>query len=507
MANRSQKSNWSAFRIIIQVLAFLVFLALFIMARRGGWPPQVAHIPMHIDPLAMLANLLASRTFLYSSLLALIAVALALGFGRVWCGWLCPLGTLLDWFPFNFKRWRRGQQVPNEMWRAVKYGLLIAIIMAAVFSNLTLMIFDPLTIMIRTFTVSIWPALDATISSVQGALYNVPAFQPLVSAWDSMLRPAILPAGPIIYREALLFGGILLGIILLNLAAERFWCRCLCPLGAFNGLLAKVGIVRRNVNERCKNCNACVRACPTGTIDREKGYTSDPGECTMCLKCLDACPCGAIDFPPAFSTATWNRYDPGLRHFLASMGAAVVLVGLFRFMPLIKRDDDLLILPPGANVDDLRSRCVRCGECLRACPTGAIQPTRAEAGIDGLWMPVVVPRLGYCDYSCNACGQVCPVQAIPPLSLVQKQRVVMGIAYIDRTRCLPWAEGQPCIVCEEMCPVPRKAITLETVEVRRGDGQVVKVQRPYVGKGRCIGCGICEYKCPVSGEAAIRVGA
>ncbi len=489
----------------IQVIAFVAFIALFIGMRRGGWSAEAAHLPMQLDPLAMLTNLLASRTFLLGSALALVTVALTLGLGRVWCGWLCPLGTLLDWFPFNYKRWREKQSKPSEMWRAVKYGLLIAIVIAALFSNLTLMIFDPLTIMFRSLTVGIWPAFDAAISAAQGALYQVSVLRPFVSSLDSVLRPMILPPHPVIYRDMLLFGGVLLGIILLNLAAERFWCRYLCPLGAFNGLLGKVGIVRRNVNESCIDCGACARVCPTATVNPAKGYASDPGECTMCLKCLEACPSAAIDFPAGFSVAKRSRYDPSLRHFLASMGAVVVMVALFRFNLFFRRDNPYLVLPPGCEENELRSMCIRCGECIRACPTSAIQPARIESGVEGLWVPVLVLRMGYCDYLCNACGQVCPVQAIPPLSLAKKQRTVLGKAQIDRQRCLPWAEGQPCIVCEEMCPVPRKAITLETVEVRRDNGRVEKLQRPYVLRGRCIGCGICETKCPVDGEAAIRV--
>ena len=75
----------------------------------------------------------------------------------------------------------------------------------------------------------------------------------------------------------------------------------------------------------------------------------------------------------------------------------------------------------------------------------------------------------------------------------------------DQNRCIPWADYRDCIVCEEMCPVPDKAIKLERVEVRNTDGVLVTVQRPHVIRERCIGCGICEYKCPANGEAAIRV--
>jgi Pyruvate/2-oxoacid:ferredoxin oxidoreductase delta subunit len=141
---------------------------------------------------------------------------------------------------------------------------------------------------------------------------------------------------------------------------------------------------------------------------------------------------------------------------------------------------------------------------MKVCPTSGLQPVLFESGIEGLWTPHLVPRLGQCDYGCNACGQVCPSGAIPSLSLEQKREAVIGQAVVDRNRCLPWAYGTPCIVCEEMCPRPQKAIRLEEATMLNSQGEEVTVQRPYVMLDLCIGCGICEYQCP-AGEAAIQV--
>jgi ferredoxin len=139
------------------------------------------------------------------------------------------------------------------------------------------------------------------------------------------------------------------------------------------------------------------------------------------------------------------------------------------------------------------------------CPTSGLQPALIEAGLEGLWTPVLASRLGYCDYGCNACGQICPSSAIPPLDLGTKRETVIGTAIIIHDRCLPWTFGIPCIVCEEMCPTPQKAIRLEETTVVNDQGDVVTVQQPYVLEELCIGCGICEYQCPIEGEAAIRV--
>ena len=498
--------KWITLRKTIQGLALLTFLALFISSRRGGWAGDVVNIVLRLDPLITLSHLLSSHTFLAGSAIALVIIILTLVFGRAWCGWLCPLGTTLDLFSFN--KWRKKNQPdPAEVWRSAKYGILLVMLVAALLGNLTLLFLDPLTIMVRTLTVSIWPALDRIVSAFESVLYPIPVFSQPVAALEGILRPGLLPTEPIYYRDALLFSIVFCGVIGLNVFAQRFWCRYLCPLGGMLGLVSKLALFRRKVGEDCKNCSLCDKNCPTGTIDPAKGYASDPGECTMCLECLDVCPRSSIQFNlGAFGKpAAWNAYDPNRRQVLSSIVAAIAGAAILKSDPNSKRPSPYLIQPPGAKDNDLIARCIRCGECVRACPTGAIQPAISEAGIAGLWTPVLVTRMGYCDYSCNACGQACPVQAIPPLSLDEKRLQVIGKAYINQNRCIAWSDHHDCIVCEEMCPVSDKAIKLDPTDFKQEDGSIVTVKLPHVYRERCIGCGICEYKCPVISESAIRV--
>ena len=225
----------------------------------------------------------------------------------------------------------------------------------------------------------------------------------------------------------------------------------------------------------------------------------------MCMDCLTACPISKIKFQSGFTHPEKFTYDPNRRTFLAT--SIITLSGL----AVLETDATLhsaptaLIRPPGAKNNDLLQQCIRCGLCMRACPTGALQPSITESGLVGLFTPVVVPRLGYCLFSCNACGQVCPVEAILPLALEVKQQQVIGHAFIDENRCIPWVDGTSCIVCEEMCPLAEKAIVLEEKDIQTQDGKKKVVKLPKVLRDRCIGCGICEYKCPRSGQAAIRV--
>jgi ferredoxin len=147
--------------------------------------------------------------------------------------------------------------------------------------------------------------------------------------------------------------------------------------------------------------------------------------------------------------------------------------------------DPSLIRPPGA-LDEERflARCLRCGQCMRICPGNIIQPALLEAGVQGLWTPTVNYRLGVsgCLPNCIACGQVCPTAAIRPFSLEEKQGrgefaaqgpIRLGTAFVDRSRCLPWAMDRPCLVCHELCPVSPKAIFVRTVFETIRDGQAL----------------------------------
>ncbi len=142
---------------------------------------------------------------------------------------------------------------------------------------------------------------------------------------------------------------------------------------------------------------------------------------------------------------------------------------------------------------------------MKVCLTNGLQPTLLEAGIEGIWSPILVPRIGYCQYYCTLCGQVCPSGAIRPLSQPEKEKTKIGLAFIDKGRCLPYAQGIPCIVCEEHCPTPKKAIWFEEGVVTRRDGKRARVKQPQVDLDLCVGCAICEFKCPVVDQPAIYV--
>jgi polyferredoxin len=499
---------WVLTRKTVQYVMLAVFISLFVISRRGGgWPGNLVNIPMRLDPLAGLANLLSSRTFLTGSGLALITITVTVIFGRAWCGWICPLGTTLDLFPM--KHLRGKHRPPVETWRVVKYILLVATLTASLFGSLTLLVLDPLSLLYRTLTVSLWPLLDRVSMALERWLFRVQFLSEPVAVFDALVRPRILPISPAFFRDSLLFGALFVGILFLNVFAERFWCRSLCPLGGLLGLVSKIALFRRTVSEECTHCAQCPKTCPTGTINPDRHFSSDTSECIMCLDCLETCPSSKIKFVPRLPNIEWNEYDPDRRQALLTIGATTSAVLLTSIGLLAKREPPHLLRPPGAREANdnpaMMTKCIRCSACMRACPTNAIQPGMFETGLDGFGAPLLIMRMGYCDFSCNTCGQVCPVQAIPPLPIEEKQKQVIGKASINVSLCIAWSNHTPCIVCEEVCPLPQKAIQLEEQELWGPDNVHLTVKVPHVLKDLCIGCGICEYKCPVNGESAIQV--
>ncbi|MBN1249893.1 MAG: 4Fe-4S binding protein, partial [Anaerolineae bacterium] len=418
----------------------------------------------------------------------------------------CPLGTVLGWLSPKRGRWDRRK--PDDGWRAVKYLTLLCLVVASLLGNQTLLFLDPMTIATRTLAIAVWPALKNAVYGAEAVLYRLPfLWDPLDAVHEAVVYPVFrdIESAFSLAVPVLLFFGLLVS---LNWWAERAWCRYFCPLGGLLALISKFALVRRDVGETCARCALCGGNCPTDTIDPERGYESDPAECIVCYDCIVDCTREGVGF--RWLGKRWHRaevreYDPKRRQLLVTAGVAVAGVALAGAEPITQRTPPVLIRPPGALSPEFETLCVRCGECMRVCPTQGLQPALFEAGLQNVLTPRLEPRLGYCDYRCTACGDVCPTQAIPRLALEVKQITPIGLAHVDRDRCLPWAYNIPCIVCEEACPVPEKAIRLEVAEVLNGQGQLVTIQRPTVIRELCIGCGICEYQCPMGGDSAIRV--
>jgi len=245
---------------------------------------------------------------------------------------------------------------------------------------------------------------------------------------------------PMTWASATLSAGFF-SILVLNLIVPNVWCHRLCPLGGLQEWLMQVG--RR-------------RARPTET-----------------------------DGSPAV-----NR-----RVFL---GFAASGVAGLTARQLLGRKKSAAIRPPGAAATSFNALCARCGNCMRACPYGLIVPDLGATGIDGLLTPVIKFRSQnptqerFCFQECVACTSVCPTGAIQALSVEVKKETPIGVAKIDKKKCIAWEQSEYCVVCQEYCPYQA------VIEEERNG-----VQCPTIDEAKCRGCGACESQCPALPIAVI----
>jgi len=193
------------------------------------------------------------------------------------------------------------------------------------------------------------------------------------------------------------------------------------------------------------------------------------------------------------------------RNFVIKLaqGAAMATTGGLAWSFLLQQQaaaSPFAIRPPGALAeDDFNASCIKCGQCVLDCPYDTLQLARAGDTLP-IGTPYFIPRDIPC-YMCPdiPCMKACPTGALDPgLARIEDSR--MGLAVIDIENCLSW-QGLRCEICHRECPVKGTAITVEH-HPRRISKHAMFV--PLVHADACTGCGICEKACPTD-KAAITV--
>jgi MauM/NapG family ferredoxin protein len=482
-----------------QILCLSGFVWLFVQTeyRDVDQLPYPVSLLFRIDPLAAIADALAPGPFSWGLLWpSLLLICLTVLFGRFFCGWICPLGTTLDGLG---KAVGRGCGPVRPSFRRFKYLLLMGLVTSAFFGVQQIGLFDPLSIFLRTLTFSIYPVWNLLLNSLFDVAY--PAELPLINeTMYPFLRDNLMAFYQPVFNLGLFTLLIFLGIVLLEKIERRFWCKNICPLGGLLGICSGHSLIERRPAAICSDCSRCATECRSGVVDGD--YRKQ--ECFLCFDCEGFCPHERVRFRLLSAPAS-TPIDLTRRHLVGAVACGALIAPTMQISPAQAKVNPYLIRPPGAVAEEeFLRRCIRCGECMKVCIGAALHPALAEAGVSGLWTPLLVARLGYCEYNCTLCGQVCPTGAIRELQVEPKRKEVIGLAVIDKNTCLPFARGEECLVCEEHCPTGKKAIIFEEHQVLV-DGEMKTLKFPQVVEKLCIGCGICETKCPLYGRSAIRV--
>ncbi len=489
------------FRRLSQLLFFVFFLILFFAARDPYKTPVPSEIFLQSSPLAAVTVFLTSRSLFAPMLLSVVVLILSLVLGRIFCGWVCPLGTIID-AADKFIKPKIGFMAPaGTRWKNAKFIILIAILIASLFSVQWAGYFDPLALLWRTFTVVIFPVVSFISFTLFQLIFNIGLFEDAAYWLYDLSQKTVLPMQQPVFLQGGLILLVFAVILFSSTVSKRFWCRNICPLGALLALVSRRRLLQHDVNSACTACGLCQSSCRMAAIADD--LSTSAAECIECGECLDTCPEKAIHY--AFRISPPQPLDLSRRHVIQAglLGVSGVVFG-----HALGRGEkqSTVIRPPGALQEkEFVDACIRCLQCVKICNStgGCLQPTFLQAGWEGLWTPRVEPGLGYCEFDCTLCGQVCPSGAIRELQPSEKKKTKIARAVFDKNRCIPWAAHKDCLVCEEHCPVADKAIKFERREISTPDGDLLTVKLPYVVEELCIGCGICEYKCPVSGDRGI----
>ena len=496
-------------RQIVQAGSLLFFLYLFFRTTY----PLTSFIPvdlfLRIDPLVALGTLLSGHAWVGRMLWSLVLLGATLLIGRFFCGWLCPMGTSIALFEklFGFAAQRpsvrKGKRnTGTEVLRALRVSavrlpnlkmyFLALILVSCLFGFSAFLLFDPLVLLMRTASVAVFPIL--TFAANSGLRIIGPLAERI--AWDALSCASYTQSHFGWNGIALI---LFVGIVALSAIEPRFWCRNLCPLGALLSLFSRFGGIKRRVSKACSECGVCAQQCPMGAIPEDSRATRT-AECIQCQTCTALCSQHAIRFGRGAPRKQVQRaFDPSKRALLASAGAGLIVAAVARTGASAAVRDTHLIRPPGALPEPMfLDRCVRCGACMKVCPTNGLQPSFLQSGIEGFWTPRLVARIGGCEQECNLCGRVCPTGALRDLPLEEKQFARIGTAIITRSKCLAWEQMKTCLVCDEACPY-------DAIEFREVTDLIGTFKRPFVIEEKCMGCGLCEQKCPVGGASAIRV--
>ena len=452
-----------------------------------------ADLYLAIDPLVSVSTAIAARSWIWSLTWAGVILIVCVLIPRGFCGYLCPLGALIDLSDWGFaKRVARFRVSNDGWWVHIKYYLLFGSLLCSAFGVLV------------TGYVAAIPVVTRGMLFLGERVQNG-----LLRGWHQ--TP---PMSTGHYLSIILF----FSVLGLSLLKPRFWCKYVCPSGAIFSLGNLFRVSERKVESSCGGCKQCVEICPFDAIKPD--FNTRVTDCTFCQTCGGACPSRSIKFVERWNTVELKaKNDPstgesaiGRRGFLSlAAGATAATIGGAGLCAVTKtfgadlgkHEASRPLRPPGSVPErEFLTMCIRCGQCFKVCPNNVLQLLCFEQGLEGLWTPYVNADWAGCEPSCNACGQVCPTGAIRPLPLEEKKAARMGLAVVNPQTCLPLVGRAACQRCVDEC----HAAGYSAIEFTQVGVEVDDAGKPIEGTGflapvvlseRCVGCGLCQTGCYV----------
>ena len=450
-----------------------------------------------------------------SLLIVLLTLLVTLLFGRVYCSFVCPLGVMQDIFTWwGNRKWQRkvSKRLGRNRWRFSPNRTPLRIAFLALFLALLFTLHAYASI-IEPYSAYARIA-SALFAPVYAHINNVLAT--IAEHYDSY---AIYPVE--VWRQSAAVLGVSLamfiGIGVWAFFRGRAWCNTVCPVGTILALPAKYSLFRPTIDaDKCTRCHACERNCKAQCIDADT-HSIDLSRCVTCFDCITTCKEGAIHYGRASNSSPETGevpegrrsgfpggVDNSRRTFLGAVGllAATGIAdaahkttdgGLAIIEDKIIPDRATPLKPAGSrSLRHFTQHCTSCQLCVTACPGHVLRPS---GDLSTLMQPQMQFDRGYCIPGCTRCADVCPTEAIQPITKEEKTTIQVGHAVWIADNCVVNTDGVSCGNCARHCP------TGAIIMVDNGAGLSI----PTVDTEKCIGCGHCEYVCPSRPFSAIYV--